>query len=355
MSVIVGWLAWMAWSGCHSAERLPAVVSTSAACDTVPTGPIATWDGGEATWADVEARVAGDVRAARVEHELHLYELRSQALDELIAERLLADAAKAGGHPGVGAYLDVEIERRLDPPKPKEIEAFYQAVAPQLGGMAFAEAEPLLRDELMRRARLDAYAALVDKLRKKAAVRGGVPYPDLPRVDVPIDPSDPIAGATDAPITIVQFAEYQCPYCGRAKPTLDALLRAYPGKVRVVFKDFPLDGHPRARPAAIAAQCAGEQGRYWQMNDALLGAQDALDDVSLAEHARRAGLDLDAWQACVGSGRTEPGIDADLATGRAIGVSATPTFFVDGLLVAGAQPYERFATLIDRELASRER
>jgi protein-disulfide isomerase len=348
--LVVALSAWMGWLACHPPDRGPAVVA-AAACDTTPTGTLASWRSGSATWEDVEARVSGEVRAAQIDHELHLWELRSQALDDLVVESLLEAEAKKAGFASIGGWLAVEVDAKVDPPREKEVEEFYSAVAGELGGASYETVAPMLRDELVRRGRMDRYGDLVAKLRQRAELQGGIPYPNLPRVEIPVEPSDPVDGAPDALVTIVEFGEYQCPYCGRVKPTLDKLLRAYPGKVRLVFKDFPLAGHARALPAAIAAACAGEQGKYWKLNEVLLQNQGALEDLDLARHAAGVGLDVDEWQACLASGRVEPGIEADFALGQAVGVSATPTFYVNGILVSGAQPYERFAALVDRELS----
>lgn len=347
--MVVALSAWMGLAACLPPDRGPAVVAT-AACDSTPAGTLATWRTGSATWEDVEMRVAGEVRAAQTEHELHLWELRSKALDDIVVQSILEDEAKQRGFDGVGAYLIAEVDVKVDAPKEKEVLELYAAAAGQLGGASYDDVAPMLRDELVRRARMERYGEVVARLRQRADLRGGVPYPNLPRVAVPVDPSDPVTGADDALVTIVEFAEYQCPYCGRVKPTIDRLLVEYRGKVRVVFKDFPLEGHPRAMPAAIAAHCAGEQGKYWQMNGAMLHAQGELEDLDLVRHAERAGVEMDAWQGCLNSGQAELGIRADAALGRSLGVSATPTFFVNGVLVSGAQPYERFAALVEREL-----
>ena len=174
----------------------------------------------------------------------------------------------------------------------------------------------------------------------------------------------PTLGRADAPVTIVEFSDYQCPFCGRFFATvLPALKSEYidAGKVRYVFRDFPLDQlHPMARKAAEAAHCAGEQGKYWEMHDALFRNQRALSPPELREHARALGLDGARFETCLASGRYAARIERGLADGAAAGVQGTPGFVigrtktgdvVEGTPVRGAQPLETFRQIIDRALA----
>jgi protein-disulfide isomerase len=174
----------------------------------------------------------------------------------------------------------------------------------------------------------------------------------------------PTLGRADAPVTVVEFSDYQCPFCGRFFATvLPALKSEYmdAGKVRYVFRDYPLDQlHPLARKAAEAAHCAGEQGRYWEMHDALFQNQRSLSPPQLGEHARALGLDSARFEECLSSGRYAAQIERGLADGAAAGVQGTPGFVigrtkagdvVEGTPVRGAQPLETFRQIIDRALA----
>jgi protein-disulfide isomerase len=176
-----------------------------------------------------------------------------------------------------------------------------------------------------------------------------VPFPDLPRVEVSAD-DDPFLGTDGAPVTIIQFAEYQCPYCGKAGESVDKVLENYEGKVKMVFRDFPLSFHPRAVPAAVAANCAGEQGKYWEMHRLLMSNQRALEESDLTSHATSLGLDLAKWNTCRADPAQEAEVNADMEAGAAVGVSGTPAFFINGIMLSGALPYERFQEIIDREL-----
>jgi protein-disulfide isomerase len=173
----------------------------------------------------------------------------------------------------------------------------------------------------------------------------------------------PSLGRPDAPVTIVEFSDYQCPFCGRFfATTLPTLEKDYieAGKVRYVFRDFPLDQlHPRARKAAEAAHCAGEQGKYWEMHDALFRNQPALDSSQLAEYARALGIDGSAFDACLSSGRNAALVSRGVADGAAAGLEGTPSFvigktkngdFVEGISIRGAQTIETFRRAIDQLL-----
>jgi protein-disulfide isomerase len=171
------------------------------------------------------------------------------------------------------------------------------------------------------------------------------------RVEVSVD-DDPSLGAQDAPVTIIEFSDYQCPYCRVwHAQVFGELIATYGSKVRFVYRDFPLDQiHPEARPSAIAATCAGEQGKYWEYHNLLFTSDLGLSDDSRTTYAQRLGLDLERFASCVARGATNDEVDADQRDGLAVGVQGTPTFFINGRPLVGAQPLEAFASIIDDEL-----
>lgn len=311
---------------------------------------LARWQGGTITAADLDDRVGRDLRSRRVQFLLEQFELQSQALDALVTEALLRDEVERRGLADVDELIREQVEARIEQPTEREIVEFYPTVERQLQGATFDEARPVLVAELVRRAQQQRYAEFLEELRERSDLHVSLPYPELPRVSVPVEPHDPTQGPADAPVTIVQFAEYQCFFCGKVHPTLERIREEYGDKVRIVWKDFPLSNHGRARPAALAAHCAGEQGRYWQMSSRLLSAQQAMTDADIAGHARSIGLDVERFHECVASDLHQAGIQADIELGRSLGVQVTPTFFINGVLLSGAQSYDRFASLIDREL-----
>ena len=174
---------------------------------------------------------------------------------------------------------------------------------------------------------------------------------DPPRSEVAIAAHDPTRGLADAPVTIVEFSEYQCPFCARVTPTLKALEQKYPGKIRFVFKDFPLQNHLQAPKAAEAAHCAGDQGKYWELHDRLFANQQLLQVPELKKPAAAVGLDQAAFDQSLDSGKHADNVQADLDRGSQMGVGSTPTLYINGRVVTGAQPLAVFESIIDEELA----
>jgi len=164
----------------------------------------------------------------------------------------------------------------------------------------------------------------------------------------------PIKGAKDALVTIVQFSDYQCPFCSRVEPTLAKVMDDYKGKVRVAWRDLPLPFHPNAMPAAIAARAAGDQGKYWEMHDKIFANQQTMDRPTYEKYAQELGLNMAKFKAALDSQKGKADIEADAAAGNKIGARGTPAFFINGKFLSGAQPYEMFKTKIDDELKSAE-
>lgn len=315
-------------------------------------GPVVTWKGGSLTMEQIQGRVENKLNAMEQEYQLERYDLLTRSMNAAIDDALLEAEADRRGLPDVESLLREQIEQKVSPPDEATLRAFYTEVESQLRGAPFEVVQQMLANEWMQRDMGKRYEALLKELRDKAQVKGAVPYPDLKRIEVPIEPTDPVLGKADAPVTIVQFAEYQCYFCNKVQPTLEALLEDYDGKVRLVYKDFPLENHSRALPAAIAARCAGEQGKYWEMSNKLLADQQALDDADFVAHAETLGLDGEKFAACRSGGQMEPLVRAAFQLGQEVGVAATPTFYVNGLLVSGAQPYDQFKAIIDQELSN---
>jgi len=190
----------------------------------------------------------------------------------------------------------------------------------------------------------------------QAAVQAEPTAPEVPReitrYDVPID-DDPILGPENAPITIIEFSDYECPYCRRwHQEVLPQLLEEYPDQVRLVYRDFPLTSiHSNAVPAAAAANCAAEQDAYWEFSELLFNSDKGLSSDAYQQYAEEIGLDTDSFNECLESNRYEDEVLADFEFASQFGVSSTPTFFINGIALVGAQPFEVFKQVIDQELA----
>lgn len=174
---------------------------------------------------------------------------------------------------------------------------------------------------------------------------------ELPRYDIPITADDPVLGPADAPITIVEFADFQCPFCIRHAQETDPRLKAnYGDQIRYVYKDFSLSLHPDAYSAALSAQCAREQDKFWEYHDLLFTGTLGLGREAYDSYAQQLGLDMTAFDQCLDEERYADQVQADYDFGVQLGVSSTPTFFINGIAVVGAQPYDLFAQIIDYEL-----
>ena len=168
--------------------------------------------------------------------------------------------------------------------------------------------------------------------------------------DVSIDGA-PVRGPEDAPITIIEFSDFQCPFCSRVHPTLQRLLAAYPDSVRLVFKHNPLPMHPDAPLAHRASIAADQQDRFWDMHDKIITNIRNLSRSTLIGHARDLELDVARFLRDLDSEELMAQLDRDIAEASRLGITGTPTFFINGSLVSGAQPYENFQALVERELA----
>jgi protein-disulfide isomerase len=163
---------------------------------------------------------------------------------------------------------------------------------------------------------------------------------------------DPSWGPENAKVTIVEFGDFECPYCRQWYATVyNQLYANYGTKVRFIFRDFPLYSHPNAKPAALAADCAGEQGSYWDYFRLLYGDSRGLGSEMYTAYAQQLGLNLSAFKTCISSNRYSNEIDLDQQDAERLGVSGVPAFFINDQVISGAQPYEMFRQVIEQELS----
>jgi protein-disulfide isomerase len=271
------------------------------------------------------------------------FDVRSEALDRMLAERLVTAEAKRRG---ITVEVLMKQESAKAPPVTNdEISAFYEQKKALLGGRTLEEMAPKISAHLEQQKKQEAWTKYLDGLREQAKV---VIRLEQPRVKVAAD--GPAQGPPSAPVTIVEFSDFQCPFCRREEGTVKQLLAQYQDKVRFVYRHFPLPMHPRAQPAAEAAACADEQGHFWDYHAKLFTDPPHLEDADLQRYATELGLDTTAFQQCVSQHKTKDLVGSDLAAGKAAGVSGTPAFFVNGLMISGARPVDAFTKVIDKEL-----
>ncbi len=318
----------------------PAAAATPAAA---PSGSVvAEVNGTPILASELEEKAAG--RLARVRQEE--YDIRRQALDQLISDRLIA-AEAAKQRLSTEALVAREVDAKAAPLQASDVDQIYEQNKARFGGTTRDEAIARIRQVMGERAKADRRAAWEKGLR--AAARVSVRL-EAPRTAVAIPPGAPSTGPADARVTVVEFTDYQCPFCHRAQTVIDQVLQRYSGRIRYVHLDFPLDGHPQALPAARAARCAGEQGKFWEYHRDLMTAPGALDAADLQRRAAALRLDTPSFDACVSSGRYDQAIQASLREGDELGVTGTPAYFVNGRMISGARPIESFTELIDDEL-----
>ena len=175
---------------------------------------------------------------------------------------------------------------------------------------------------------------------------------EAPRISVNLGAAaHPTLGPKNAPVTVIEFADFQCPFCKRSEDAVKAIHEKYGDRIQLVFMDFPLSFHPHAMPAANAARCANAQGKFWQYHDALFADQSKLEPADLKATAKTLGLDTAKFNACFDKNQYGEAIQQDLEEGHRLNLNGTPTFFIDGREIVGAQPPENFVSIIDQELA----
>jgi protein-disulfide isomerase len=324
----------------------PAPPSAAAPASAAPADStvVARVAGGTIGAAEVDAQAAAKLMALRQQE----YDARRAALDELIEKRLFEQEAQKRGVT-VDALLAEEVAKKSPAPDPRQVEALYAQNRAQLQGRPFEAVRGQIEEYLRGQAQAQRRQAFRAELEARAAVQVLL---KPPRYEIPVPATAPTQGPAGAPVTLVSFADYQCPFCQRAEQVVAELERRYTGKLRLVHRDFPLDFHPRARIAARASYCAGEQGRFWEYHRGLLLQPSDYGDADLAARARALGLQEAPFTACVASDRFDAVIAQGLEDGSKLGVNSTPTFFINGRMVSGARSLEQFAQVIDEELAA---
>jgi len=324
-----------------SAANAASVATPAAPPASDSTGTVATVAGTPVTLADVDRRAAAALLRIRQEQ----YEARSQALERMLDEEVLKREADARKLP-VDSLLAREVTAKTPEPTKAEIDTFFVHNRGQFYGRPLADVSESIANALRNGKTAERRADFLRSLRKKHDVHVTL---EPPRFDV--SPADGASrGPANAPVTIVEFSDFQCPYCGRAQDTIDRVIAKYGKQVRLVFRDYPLDIHPNAVPAAIAASCARSKGKYWEMSRAMFADASKLSPRDLVATAASLGMDSTAFRACMDDPDAQRGMQRDMADGRALGISGTPTFYVNGIMIVGAREADVFERTIDAEL-----
>jgi protein-disulfide isomerase len=300
------------------------------------------------TVKELDDRWQKEEPAQKAQAEQAIYDGRRAALDAIIADMLVEQAAKAKNL-ATEAFVQAEVARRLKPVNDTDVRNFYVQNSERMQGRTFEQMTSAIQRYLQEQAQSEAKQDLIAELKKAGpAIRVVM---DAPRTALTINPDDPSEGKADAPVTVVEFSDFQCPFCQRVWPTLKQLRTKYGDRMRLVWKDFPLTQiHPQAFVAAQAGNCAREQGKFWEYHDTLFGHQSALQRDDLKKYAADLGLDAAKFNQCLDSSKYEARVQTALGVGGQLGISSTPTVFVNGRMINGAQPIEVFQSIIDEEL-----
>jgi protein-disulfide isomerase len=303
--------------------------------------PAAIVDGKVISEADLEATIGGRLMSLKSQE----YTLKRQALEAAIDKILLEKEAARQGLT-VEQLTHKEIDSKIRPATEEQVKAVYESTKDKYGDRSEAEIMQQIATNL-KQARINLRRSdFLKGLRSAAQVRILL---DAPRVNV--NAQDARArGPQNAPVTIVEFADFQCPFCNRTTETIKQLEKKYPGQIRVVFRDFPLAFHENAAKAAEAGSCAQEQGKFWQMHDKLFANQASLKPAALKNYASEIGLDAAQFNQCLDSEKYTRKWQSDRDEGESYGINGTPTFFVNGRMLAGAAPFETFVQMIDEEI-----
>ena len=326
-------------AACSSSAQSPRQMAPTEVVATV--GPTAI----TLAQVDDKARLQSASSFGAVKLSQALYEARRAALDDLVANVLLDQEAKSRGTDRA-ALVEREITSKVQPVSDADVTAWYQANQARVQGATLDQVRQPIRTYLTQQRMEVVREQFLDTLRAKTAVRVTL---EPPRQQIATDNS-PSRGPAGAPIELVEFSDFQCPFCLRANPTVRQVLDTYGDRIRFVYRHYPLPSHPNARPAAEAAECAAEQGKFWPYHDKLFASQSKLADADLKQDAAELGLDTAKFDACVDSHKYRKQIEADVQAGQEAGVDGTPAFFINGRLISGAQPYDVFKKVIDEEL-----
>lgn len=308
-------------------------------------GVVAKIGAKEITWEELDNKAASRLVRLRVQ----AYEMRKQALDEMIDSELMeAEATKRGIT--LEELTKAEVTDKLVEPTDEAAKEYFDKNPPR-GQVDFERIKPRVKAFMQRNQETELTAAFVATLRASAGVEV---YLDPLRFDVDRGDGNPVYGDWDnAPIQIVEFSEFQCPYCSRVNPTMDQVKETYGDKVAITFRDFPLPMHKEAGKASEAGHCATDQGKFWEMHDLMFANQRALQVDKLKGYAVEIGLDAAVFDECLDSGKYADRVEANKAAGEKVGVSGTPAFFINGQFLNGARPFESFQEIIDGELKAK--
>lgn len=284
------------------------------------------------------------------EHESKVFEVKFNKLRSILLQKFMDKDSRKQGLSN-DEFLDKYIAKNVKI-SDKEIDAFIKDQ-----NIPAEHINPQVREKIKNYLEIERKKEAVDnwiaEQTKKTPVEVYIPKPRRPTFPVEVG-NAPFTGDKDAKVTIVEFSDFQCPFCAKGADLLKKIKQKYGNKVKVAFKQFPLPFHNHAEQAAVASLCANEQStnHFWKMHDEMFANQEtALDPEGLKKTAKKIGLKMDVFEKCLSENKYLAQVKADMEEGRKVGVKSTPTFYINGQLISGAQPLEVFSEIIDEELS----
>ncbi len=315
------------------------VISAHAAQQANTKDVVAVVNGVEITNADLEQKQSGKLLKARDDY----YMAQRNALNQLIEDTLLEAQAKKEGVT-VDKLIDIHVNSLIKDPTDDQLEVFYEGLSTE---KPFAEVRPQIIETIHQRRVTRRTNEYIKSLRDASSV---VVMLAPPTAQVAFGNSQ-VLGPKDAPVKIIEFADYECPYCQKIYPDLKKLQTDFKGQVAFAFKDYPLPMHKHAEKAAEASRCAAEQGKYWEYHDVLFEKNAGLDPPQLKDYAQKLGLDSAKFDACLDSGSQAAAIKLDKQEGEDLGLTGTPTLFINGHFFSGTTPYATLHDMVAQEIA----
>lgn len=294
------------------------------------------------TNAELEEMVSAKVIALRQQE----YDIKRQQLEQTVYERLVEQAGAAEGMSS-SDYLKQHVTDKAGEPTEEEIEKVFAQYRSRLNPDE-AKAREQVVGYLKQQQTASLSAALKDRLFHEAGVQILL---DPIRFEPVVNEFNPArGGGEDAPVTIIEYTDFQCPFCSRVQPTLNEILETYGDSVRHVFKQLPLPMHPQARLGAEAALCAGDQGKFWEMHDWLFTNKNSINREAMTEQATVLEMDTEVFGTCLDEKKHDAQISEDMKEANGFGITGTPGFLINGRALRGAVPMDQFVQIINEEL-----
>lgn len=302
---------------------------------------VAIVDGHTISRADLETRIQGKLLKLRTEE----YDVEFTALDQWVNDLLIAQEADRR-QVSVDGLLNEEVYSKVQPVSDAEAQAVLDESRDKYAKISPEQALKSIAASIRRRRTDNLRSALVARLRSQHPFRIQLEQPRLQD----LIPGGHSTGPDAAPVEIVEFSDFQCPFCAKLRSALDRVRNDYGDRIRLTYKQFPLPSHPQAGAAAEASLCAAAQGKFWEMHDELFAEQRLVSEEAFAEIAKRAGLDLSSFDACLSAHDRSGELAADKADAASLGIGSTPTFFINGRMFVGSKSYEALRDIVDSEL-----